>query len=637
MSGRNDPCPCGSGKKYKKCCGQVPSQAQSAIPARTVVPNHSVARDDLTPLEINGLIALYNARKFSELESRARGLVTHHPNSGFLWKALSVSLQAQGKDALQALQKTATLLPSDAEAHTNLGVVQRERGMLDDALKSHRRALALNPQFAQAHFNLGTVLRDLGLFEDALASLRQAIAIRPNYPEALNDIGNTLQDLGRLEEAAESYRRGVALQPELAEIHSNLGTVLRDIGKLDEALPSFRRAVQFNPGMAELHNNLGNALQESGRFGEAVASFRQALAIKPDFAAVHNNLGKTLRDLGQIDDARASVERALEIDPAYAEAHLNRAYLFLQDGAFAPGWREYEYRWKVKESERPREFAQPLWLGQVDLSGKSILLHAEQGFGDTIQFVRYASLLIGRAATVYLEVPFALKSLLENSIDGIVILASGTPLPPFDFHCPLLSLPLACESMQPTIPASGPYLRADPTLVAYWKRKLDQFNALRVGVAWAGSPRRDQPAAHAVDRMRSLAFASLHPLLQVPGVDFFSLQVGGDAAAQLRGAPQVIDFTAGLYDFQDTAALIQNLDLVICVDTSVAHLAAALGKPVWMLNRFNTCWRWLTEREDSAWYPTLRLFRQPSLGDWDSVIRNVKKALEEIGADRRAI
>jgi len=305
--GRNDPCSCGSGKKYKHCC-------EGKVASRSAAPS---------PDEFNQLVALYNARRYAELESRAHALIGRYPDSGFAWKLLGASLQMQGKNALTAFQKTAELMPGDAEAHFNLGVVQKSLGQLTEAVASYRRALKLNPAYAAAHGNLGNVLKDLGQLDDAVASYRSALKIKPDSATTLNNLGTALKDLGQLDDALASYQRALLLNPGYAEAHSNLGNALKELGKLDDALASLRRAVQLKPDSAHAHFNLGNALRDIANLDEAMASYRRALEIKPDYAEALSNLGSTLKDLGRLDEAMASYRRALEIKPDYAEAHSN--------------------------------------------------------------------------------------------------------------------------------------------------------------------------------------------------------------------------------------------------------------------------------------------------------------------------
>lgn len=548
--------------------------------------------------EIEQLFAPFNAGRYLEVENRVSGMLQQHPNLGVAWKLLGASLMMQGKESVSALQKAASLLPEDAEAHFNLGLTRQGLGQIGEAVAGFRRAVEIKPDFAEAHDNLGLALKDIGLCDDAVACHRRALEIKPDFAEA----------------------------------HNNLGMALKNLGHFDEAVASYRRAVEIKPDFVKAHNNLGNALLSLRRFGDAAACFRRALEIKPDYANAHSNLGITLQDIGQLDDAIASFRRAVAIKPDFAAARYNLGCALLSSGSLTEGWQEFEYRWKTGVMGA-RPFAKPQWLGDAELHGKAILLHAEQGFGDTLQFLRYAPLVAKLGAKVYLEVPLPLKSLATSCAGVAAVFAVGDALPSFDFHCPLMSLPLAFHTELATIPSEVPYLAASTIKSAQWRERLGQKSTLRVGLTWAGNPRKHLAAGDGVrmgDLQRSIHFDQLCSLLEVPGIEFFSLQLGDDAVRQLNGNPQVIDVTADLHDFEDTAALIDNLDLVICVDTSVAHLAGAIGKPVWLLNRYNTCWRWLMEREDSPWYPTVRIFRQPSFGDWNSVISNIKQALANI-------
>ncbi|MBV8635537.1 MAG: hypothetical protein JO002_13675 [Burkholderiaceae bacterium] len=329
-------------------------------------------------------------------------------------------------------------------------------------------------------------------------------------------------------------------------------------------------------------------------------------------------------------EAIAHCDAVLATKPDNAIAHFNKSVALLTLGDYRNGWREYEYRWQCSGSASKPVFPCTEWNGQQDLAGKSILLYAEQGLGDTLQFVRYVGPIARRGATVYVLVPEPLRTLVA-SCAGVVGVFTPDRLPTeFDYHCALMSLPFLCGTELSTIPATIPYLSCSAEKQGWWRDRLGPKIRLRVGLVWAGNPRKQyRDDAQAVDRMRSLHFKQLAPLLDVKGVEFFSLQLGDEAAAQLNGDTRVADFTADLHDFEDSAAFISNLDLVISVDTSVAHLAGAMGKPVWVLNRYNTCWRWLTERNDSPWYPSARLFRQPVLGDWASVIAEARSALAD--------
>jgi Tfp pilus assembly protein PilF len=441
---------------------------------------------------------------------------------------------------------------------------------------------------------------------------------------------------GRLAEAEVGYRRVLAAQPDHADALHLLGIIAHQMRRDHNlALELIDKALALNPNSADAVNNRGNALQELKRYDEALASYDKALALKPDHAEAFNNRGHALLALNRIDEALANYREALRLRPDVPLAHTELAYALLSAGRFEEGWEEHEWRWKTKQmSGEARDFPAPLWCGEA-IGDRVILLHAEQGFGDTLQFCRYVPRIAAGARTV-LEVQAPLARLLSRLPGIMAIVARGDRLPPFDLHCPLLSLPRAVGTTLDSIPAATPYLAADPARAAGWRRRLAGLDGLRVGLVWAGGQRMKWQHL-AIDRRRSIALDTLAPLGETSGVSFISLQKDGPAA-QAANPPHGMalhDFSADLHDFEDTAALIDGLDLVISVDTAVAHLAGALGKPVWLLNRFDTCWRWLLDRDDSPWYPQLRQFRQPSPGDWNSVISAVKDALQRLASGDR--
>jgi Flp pilus assembly protein TadD len=446
----------------------------------------------------------------------------------------------------------------------------------------------------------------------------------------------TLVRTGRLAEAEVECRRLLILRPGDAVTLSNLANLLVELGRPAEAEAAYRQAIEARADFAEAHYNLGLLLQAQRRLVEAEAAYRRALDLRPDLVQAHNNRGATLRDLRRLDEAMAAFDAAVLLRPDYADAQFNQAMCRLTMGDYAQGWPQYEWRWRTRQADLvQRGFRQPPWLGREDPAGRTILLHAEQGLGDTLQFCRYVPRVAALGARVVLEVQPGLERLLGR-LDGVSqVVTQGGPAPAFDCHTPLMSLPLALGTRLETVPARGAYLKAEPGAAAHWERRLSGSSALRVGLVWAGAPRRDNPIAAAVDRRRSLSLEFLAPLAGIEGLQLFSLQKG-PAAADLRdaqargwGGPAIVDHTAELQDFADTAALVANLDLVIACDTSVAHLAGAMGKPVWILSRFDGCWRWLADRDDSPWYPTARLFRQEASGDWAGVVDRVRTALVE--------
>ncbi len=464
-----------------------------------------------------------------------------------------------------------------------------------------------------------------GRLAEAEKIYRQVLAEQPNRPDALHLLGVIAAQIGQTEAAIDLVQRAIAVNPAVAEYHNDLGNALRDKRQLDEAAAAFRQALRLKPDYVVAQNNLGNVLSDQGLLDEGIALYRRALRLKPDYAGAYNNLGKALRDKGLFDEAIAALRHALRLKPDYAEAHHNLSLILLLKGDFAEGWPEHEWRLRLKSVSPTRgEFVQPRWDGSA-LDGRKICLHPEQGIGDTIQFVRYVPVVANRGGKVILQCQPALCRLFA-SLAGIEnVVGAGEPPPDCDVHCPLLSLPLVFGTRMETIPAAIPYLKADGELSRHWAGRLADSAGKKTGIVWAGS------AGYANDRGRSLDLSLLGPLANVQGVRLYSLQKG-QAARQLSYPPrgmELADHTAQLNDFADTAALIANLDLVISVDTAVAHLAGALGKLVWVLLPYSPDWRWLLDREDSPWYPTMRLFRQKSLGNWTEVIERVAQALGE--------
>jgi tetratricopeptide (TPR) repeat protein len=535
------------------------------------------------------------------------------------------------EEAAELLSKAVTVNPSIADAHYNRGVALGELKRSEEALESYERAIALKPAHADAYYNRGVALGELDRHTQALESFDRAIALKPHYAEAYNNRGVALGELNRFAEAVQSYERAIALKPDYAEAYNNRGVALGELDRFTEAVESYERAIAFRPGYANAYDNRGIALGELNRPAEAVASYERAIALKPDYAEAFYNRGNALRDLHRHREAVDSYERALALKPDYASAHWNLADCRLLLGDFARGWQEYEWRWKLEQRDNAkRDFEQPLWLGGERLEGRTILLHSELGLGDTLLFCRYAKEVAALGAKVVLEVQPPLLPLLAD-LEGVTqAVPRGAPLPAFDYHCPLMSLPLAFKTDLSNIPANTPYIRSDAARVAAWQEKLREKNKPRVGVVWSGS------MALSNDR-RSMALADMLPLVG-EWAEWVSLQkeVRESDAALLASRADLRDVGGELKDFADTAALVELLDVLVTVDTSVAHVAGAMRKPVWILLPFNPHdWRWMLDREDSPWYPTARLFRQPANGDWASVIRRVNEDLvRHFGAPR---
>lgn len=485
----------------------------------------------------------------------------------------------------------------DFDALQLLGVLNLQRRRLADALRFLSHALKVNSTSADAMSNLGLALHAMGRFEEAAASYRNALRLAPDHPEILYNLANALLELGRIDEALAGYDEVLAKSP------THVGALV----------------------------NRGNTLLRFNRPADAIANYDKALAAMPGHPQILTNRGHAFRRLDRPFEALADFEAALAAGPDFPEAHFEAAMTRLTRGDFEAGWKGYEWRWKTATfAAQRRQLRAPLWLGDVPVSGKTVLLHAEQGLGDTIQFIRYAPLLAARGAKVVCEVQPELRSLLSQ-FEGVDIIAQGEALPAFDLHCPLLSLPLAFETRPGTIPASVPYLAPQTERLTHWRDRLAPDRP-RAGFVWSGSP------SHRNDRNRSIPLARLAALFEKPSIHCFSLQTELREADRepLRALPNLVDLGGELRDFADTAAVIALLDVVVSVDTSVAHLAGALGKPVMILLPYAADFRWMRNRDDTPWYPTAKLLRQPDFGDWDSVIVRLADDLRQLNRSAAA-
>ena len=514
------------------------------------------------------------------------------------------------------------IAPGHDESLHLLGVIACQVGQPEPAVGLIERAIALRPGIPVYHFNLGLALRHLDRLDAAVQAFEQAAALQPGHVEALVNLSAVLQRQGRIDAAIARLKEVVALRADHADAQYSLGALLQQQNRPAEAADHFARAVALRPDRPEFRHALGSARHQSGDTAAALAEYDAALALRPDFAEPHGNRALILKDRGDLDGAMAALDQALALKPDQPEVQLNQALIRLSRGEFQEGWRQYEARWGTRQLDPDRRsFAVPLWDGS-DGTGRTILIWAEQGLGDTLQFCRYAPLLAGRGWRVVIEAPAPLTRLLGSLAGTIVRPIGGTELP-VDCHCPLMSLPRLFETVEATIPSQMPYLAADPAEIEHRRLGAD---GPKIGLAWSGNPGTLTPAHVLVDTRRSIPLARLAPLLAVPGARFVSLQKDPREDPAAFG---LLDPMQSARDFADTAAIVAQLDLVISVDTSVVHLAGAMGKKVWLLNRFDTCWRWLQERDDSPWYPTLRQFRQPVPGDWDSAIAAAALALQK--------
>jgi tetratricopeptide (TPR) repeat protein len=588
-----------------------------------------------------GLIALQKGRSAEATRLIARA-IDIDPTVASMHFHLGKALHdiRQLEKAVSSFSRAIAIKPDFAQAYCDRGIVLCELDRREEALRDYDQAIFTQADLAEAHCNRGDVLRELGRLHEALASCEEAIRLKPALAAAHNNRGLVLKELRRWEAARASFDQALAIRHEYAAAYCNRGIVLKELSQLQAALADYDRAIAVAPEFAAAYCYRGNLLGQMDRMSEALASCDRAISLAPDNAEAHSSRGALLSRLNQVDAAIASYDRAIELEPGFAQAQLNKAMALLLKGDYANGWCAFEWRWKIPNAAADgdaRWRARPLWLGSEPVGGKTILLHAEQGLGDTIQFCRYVEALAAAGATVVLEVQAPLESLLASLRGAARIVVQGEALPEFDFHCPLLSLPLAFKTTLATVRAAVPYLRADPEKALFWQRTLGAKHKRRVGLVWSGGLRLNQPELWSVNSRRNIPLATLLSL-QHPDLEFYSLQKGfpaeGELAQLMAHAPEhdrIIDHTGQLRDFSDTAALIEQLDLVIAVDTSTAHLAGALGKPVWILNRYDTCWRWLLDRTDSPWYPSARLYRQERPGDWEGVVRRVRHDLRRLG------
>jgi tetratricopeptide (TPR) repeat protein len=543
-----------------------------------------------------------------------------------LAQALALRRQGQIAEAERLYASVLAIAPDNADALHSMGNLKLAHGEPGEALRLIGAAMATRTPTPRMLFDLGLAFNALNQYQKALDSFELAIQLQPDFFEAHGNRGAMLAALGRHDDAIESYRKALAIRPDFADAHCNLGSALTQLQRYDEALASLDHALALRPDYPDALYNRGNALKPLQRFEEALASYDRVIALQPNHADAHNNRGQVLRELERYDEALASYDRALALRPQHVMAHCNAAALRLLTGDFERGWAHYEWRW-LKKSVIPtqRNFTQPAWNGGDPIAGKTILIHSEQGLGDTIQFCRYVPLVAARGAQVIFEVQKPLQALMTSLGGAAQVVQKGGPLPAFDLHRPLVSLPLAFGTRLETIPSTTGYLSAPAQHVTMWQSRLDGKSHPRIGLVWSGNP------GHERDRERSIGLRSFLPLFDAFGADvtFVSLQkdVRAEDAALIKERADILDYGNAIEDFSDTAALISLMDLVISVDTSVAHLAGALGKPVWILLTYFPDWRWLLGRDDSPWYPPARLFRQDKSRTWDGVIAQVCQAL----------
>jgi len=582
------------------------------------------------------------------------------PADAAIQLGLGVALQTIGQlpEAITAYNCSIELKPGQVEVWCRLAIAHQQLKQPDQAVNAYEQALNLAPAFADAACNLGGLLLELERTPEAIAAFQRALLHKPQFPEAQNGLGIALKNNHQYAEATIAFQQALALRPSYAEAWFNLGNTFQSLTRWPEAIAAYRKALELGPPSPDVLNNLGLALWNAREFAAAAVAHEKALALQPNFAEVHNNLGNDLLALGRHEDAAAAFERAVGFRPGYREAlcnlgnvfvaqnrtdeaiaayrraaadtpspdtDYNEALAWLLKGDFKQGLPKYEARWATKSSGlQRRNYAQPRWQGE-ELRGRTLLLYSEQGLGDTLQFIRYVPLVAARGAKIILRVQPPLKNLLGSLPNVACVQTSQDDLPTFDLHCSLLSLPLVFGTELSTIPATVPYLQAPRDKVSLWREKLAQGEKPKIGIVCSGNPK------HRNDHNRSLPLSAFAPLAALVGSPLYVIQKELNPAdtSTLARSSEFIDLSRELTQLDDTAAIVANLDLVISVDTSVVHLAGALGKPVWTLLPFAPDWRWMLGKEYSPWYPTMRLFRQPTPGDWVSVFLRVTAALQK--------
>jgi len=542
-------------------------------------------------------------------------------------KAQRLAQEGKIAEAREAYGKICQVDPKDFEAWVNFGAMSGQLGVYQDAEYAFNQAYELRPDEPAVSYNLARLCE---LKQDLFAAEQHYLTYLKLKPKAVDGalhLALLYLNLARFDESEQYCRQVLAQQPENAIAHNCLANVLQERGAFDEAQQHYQISLEQGADKGEIYGNLGNLFHAKGDFEASKVWYEKSLQASPNSAATLSSLAFLYFRFGHFSEAREYFDKALKIEPHNPGIRWNRALLLLQQGEFKQGWLDYEARLTAQGTVHQmgrRVFDKPRWNGKP-IKDKTLLLHAEQGLGDTIQFCRYLAEIKEQVGHIVLECQPALRSLLQG-LDGVDELVTDVESVEFDYYLPLLSLPGVCDTSFDNIPARDAYLQADSTKVAAWQSRLTG-SGKKVGLVWAGNP------DNLSDKRRSLVLSQLADLLAIPGITLYSLQKG-EPAQQLLDYPQVVDLAGELNDFSDTAAVIANLDLVISVDTAVAHLAGALGKPVWNLIYFPSDWRWFLGREDTPWYPSMRLFRQTSVNDWLPVVSSLRDALAEFAAGK---
>jgi tetratricopeptide (TPR) repeat protein len=611
--------------------------------------------------KLSRALDLYRSGRPAEAADICQRLLQDDRSNADIWCFLGVTQRAAGDpaQAISSYQEALRLRPGFPEAWNNLGNALIILGRFDEAATALQQVLRLNPNSPEAHNNLGALLRKRGQIVEAAQHYQEALRLKPDYPDAHNNLGDALALLDRHQDAVTCYHTALRLRPDYPEAHTNLGISLVSLGKIDEAITHHHEALRLRPGYVEAHCNLGNALSAQKNYTGAEVEYRESIRLRPDYPEGYHNLGTALAELGRLPEAETAYRHALRLRPGYADAHGNlatallaqarpaealalfdeilkskpedaeihmgKAFCYLLMGEWKRGWQEYEWRWRSK-GFGSLPYTGPHWDGSP-LEGRTILLASEQGLGDTFFVVRYARLVQQRGGKVVMVAPKPLLKLLSRCSGIDLLLDKDSPLPAYDCHAPMMSLPRIFGTTPETVPAAVPYIFPDPDLVEQWRSEFPRDGVKNIGVVWQGNP------DFKGDRFRSIPLTKFAPLREVPGVRWYSLQKGF-GIEQLKEAPMpLIDLGSRLDEkagaFMDTAAVLRHLDVVITCDSALAHLAGALGVQTWLAAQFSPHWIWMLGRNDSPWYPTVRLFRQRTWGDWEGVLRQMAEQLRQ--------
>lgn len=552
-------------------------------------------------------------------------------NRGNAFKELSLY-----EKAIENYESATNIRPNFPEALFNTGVVRQTMGQFDIAIRYYNEVIRIQPDHSSAYHNMAMIHVIIGNHNEALSLFNEALRTNPKNLSALCNLGDLLCSMGQFEAALLVLNQALILKPCHVNALINRGNVHAFTSQLETALNDFQEAINIQPNNFKAINNKGNVLKELGRLDEALACFGKAIKIFPDFAEAHNNNGVVLHEMKRFDMALECFDLATEIQPTYADALWNKSLLYLQTGQFAAGWSLYEWRKLKTDMKHAYRLGNELiHTSQEDIEGKTVLIYFEQGLGDSIQFSRYLPMIHALGAKLIFKVQKPLVEVMASMRIPMTVVSDENELPHFDLQCPLMSLPLVFKSSLDTVPQVVPYLHSNQFKAALWKERLSHCRRFRVGLVWNGGFRQDRPQLWRLNERRNISLQIFAEYFQHADIDFFSLQKGNPAENEIlskeidfwpRG--NFYNFALDLKDFSDTAALIEQLDLVISVDTSTAHLAGALGKPVWLLSRYDNCWRWLEERSDSPWYPTMKIFRQDATRDWHHVLQRVSEFLK---------